>query len=190
VKDVLAEDFVLGEVYGRAGKRVVLSALAVDNINIAGGLSRFASRHIRWLQMRVVVHVLGFLADLGSNAAFFALVAAAWSGASEDWARYVGVVLYKGAIDAWLLAHIRGRGLALRHLPALALRDLLQPAMWLVALFSRTTEWRGARFRLLKGSRLEPLPRRSVLAPPPVAVSELVPSSPPTPGPQQVEHRG
>ncbi|MET0386707.1 MAG: glycosyltransferase [Polyangiales bacterium] len=185
VKDVLAEDFVLGETYGQAGKRVLLSRLAVDNINVEASVQRFAARHSRWLKMRVVLHAVGFVADLLSNASFFALLAAALSGGELHWVLgYLGVATYKGAIDARLLAHLRGHPLALRHWLCLPLRDLILPALWLHALFSRTTEWRGERFRLIHGSQIIPLP------PDATALSALHPSSGPSPARPPAEHRG
>jgi ceramide glucosyltransferase len=182
VKDVLAEDFVLGQVYLRAGKRVALSGLAVDNINTTTSLRRFADRHTRWLQMRVVVHVPGFFADLFSNAALFALMAAVCSGELRHWLMYFAVVAYKISVDAWLLTQVRGAALPLAYLPAFALRDLLQPLIWLSALVSRTTEWRGQRFKLTRGSHLIALPHEQV--------SVLDPSSSPNHAPPPVEHRG
>jgi hypothetical protein len=183
VKDVLAEDFVLGQVYLRAGKRVVLSGMAVDNINATTSLRRFADRHTRWLQMRVVVHVPGFLADLFSNAALFALLAALGSGELRHWLLYVAVAVYKASVDAWLLSQVRGHALPVQYLPCFALRDLLQPFIWLSALVSRTTEWRGQRFRLERGSQLIALPSGA-------QVSALDPSSSPNHAPPPVEHRG
>ena len=41
VKDVLAEDYVLGEIYARGDKRVLLSYLVVVNVNVAASLRRF-----------------------------------------------------------------------------------------------------------------------------------------------------
>lgn len=181
VKDVLAEDFVLGQVYLRAGKRVALSGLTVENVNLATSLWRFADRHTRWLQMRAVVHVPGFVADLFSNAALFALFAALCSGELRHWLIYGAVAAYKTLVDAWLLKRVRGAGLPVVYLPAFALRDLLQPFIWLRALFSRTTEWRGKRFKLTRGSRLIPLPQEPV--------SALGPSSSPTRAPLPGERR-
>jgi ceramide glucosyltransferase len=158
VKDVLAEDYVLGQIYASAGKRVVLSRFSVDNVNVAAPLSRFLARHARWLKMRVVVHLGGFVADLLSNAPFFAFVAWIASGFAPPLAAvYLGVVLYKIALDQRLIASLRGEPLSFAHALCMPLRDLIMPCIWLYAAFSRTTEWRGARFRLGRGSVLTPL---------------------------------
>jgi ceramide glucosyltransferase len=158
VKDVLAEDYVLGQAYLQAGKRVLLSRLVVDNVNVDATLLRFLGRHSRWLKMRVVVHVGGFAADLLSNATFFVVLAAALSGFEPE---LVGlgalVIAYKMWVDARLIKRLRGRSLAARHLLCMPLRDLLLPCVWFYAAFSRTTEWRGERFQLSRGSLLTPL---------------------------------
>jgi ceramide glucosyltransferase len=158
VKDVLAEDYVLGQIYVAAGKRVVLSRLCVDNVNVAAPLSRFLSRHARWLKMRVVVHLGGFAADLLSNATFFAFLAFVASGFAPPLAAlYAGVVVYKIALDQRLIERLRGERLSFANALCMPLRDLILPCIWLYAAFSRTTEWRGARFRLGRGSVLTPL---------------------------------
>lgn len=174
VKDVLAEDYVLGQIYAEAGKRVVLSGLCVDNVNVAAPVSRFIARHARWLKMRVVVHLGGFAADLLSNATFFAFLAWAASGFMPPLAAvYLGVVAYKVMLDQLLIEKLRGERLSFVHALCMPLRDLILPCIWLYAAFSRTTEWRGARFRLGRGSVLTRLPRRGGLA---VANGSLVAS--------------
>jgi ceramide glucosyltransferase len=171
VKDVLAEDYVLGQIYVAAGKRVVLSRSRVENINVAAPVSRFLSRHARWLKMRVVVHLGGFVADLLANATFFAFLAFVASGFQPPLAAvYLGVVAYKIALDQRLIEQLRGDRLSFAHALCMPLRDLILPCIWLYAAFSRTTEWRGARFRLGRGSVLTPISVRGTptLAPPSV----------------------
>jgi hypothetical protein len=72
-------------------------------------------------------------------------------------ALYAPIVLYKSWLDARLLTHLRGASVALRHLACLPLRDLVLPMIWVYSLCSRTTEWRGERFRLGHGSMLTPI---------------------------------
>ncbi len=165
VKDVLAEDYVLCQRYQQHGKRVVLSTTAVANVNANTSLRQVAARHARWLKMRAVVSRAGYAADLGSNP--FALALAAWLAGGFDprlLALAAGVWLYKCYWDARLLARFRGHGLGPAQLWVTPARDLLLAAIWLYALFSRSTEWRGQRLRLGPGSVLRhderPLPLR------------------------------
>lgn len=155
VKDVLAEDFVLGETYQRAGKRVVLSNVRARNINVHSSLDKFLGRHTRWLKMRAVVSVPGFIADLLANPTPFAIAATFVSG--FDARVLFGTLLliaFKTLADAWLVKRMRGHGMRATHALLSPVRDLLLAGAWFYSLFSRTTEWRGQRFRLGAGSSL------------------------------------
>jgi ceramide glucosyltransferase len=157
VKDVLAEDYLLVQIYERAGLHVVLSTTTVANVNATTTWKQLVGRHSRWLKMRAVVSAPGFAADLGSNPLPFAL--AAWLASGLDLrllAVVAGVYLYKCYWDRTLLLRFRGHGLARAQLWATPARDLLLAAIWLHALFSRSTHWRGQRLRLGKGSVLLP----------------------------------
>jgi ceramide glucosyltransferase len=155
VKDVLAEDFVMCQLYQAAGKRLVLSPEPVANVNAGTRWPQFFARHSRWMKMRVVASLPGYFADLGGNPLPFAL--AAWLASGCD-RRVLPLLLfvyaYKCAWDARLLVRLRGHGLGWTQLWATPARDLALTAVWAYALFSRTTVWRGKKLRLSSGTRL------------------------------------
>ena len=78
--DVLAEDFLLGQAFAKAGLRAMLAVTPVHNYNVNATVASFVERHTRWLKMRVVVHKPGFVIDLLSNPVGLGLVAVGLSG--------------------------------------------------------------------------------------------------------------
>ncbi|MDD9932346.1 MAG: glycosyltransferase [Myxococcales bacterium] len=154
VKDVLCEDFVLAQRYAEAGKRVVLSAHTVENVNVNTPVEAFVARHSRWLKMRAVLSLPGTLADLGANPLPFILAASILD--ARLWLLCIAVWLHKSYWDAALLRRLRGDSLGLTHLWAGPVRDVMLALICFYSLVSRSTEWRGKRFLLGPGSTLIP----------------------------------
>jgi len=155
VKDILAEDYVLGDLYARAGKKAQLSSTTAENVNVRVSVDRFMSRHARWLKMRVVIHVPAFVADLLANPVALATLATLVSGLDLRFvAANVAIAAVKMAGDGWLVRRTRGTPMRFRHLLLAPVKDVLMGAMWPYAAISRSVEWRGARLRIGKMSRL------------------------------------
>ena len=158
VKDVLAEDFVLGEAYQKAGFKVLLSTTAVHNVNVGASVDRFMSRHARWLRMRAVISMLGMVADLLANPVAMAIAALLISGLDPRFAfALAGVVVVKPFVDSVPLRRLRGVPMAARHLALSPVKDLLVAAVWPYALLSRSVEWRGVRMHIGRGSMVTPV---------------------------------
>ncbi len=155
VRDILAEDFILGQRYQRLGKTVVLSTTTVENVNHDIPVRQFLARHSRWLKMRAVIHLGGFFADLLSNPT--PLLAAAWVTSGCD--LRIGLALAvvcpaKAAIDAFYMRLARGHGMRLGHLALAPFKDGLMALVWVYSIFSRSVVWRGKKLRFGRQSRL------------------------------------
>ncbi len=64
VRNVLAEDFVIGRMYELAGFRVALSPYLVRCMNDGWTVERFLNRHLRWAQMRRRIAPAAYLGEL------------------------------------------------------------------------------------------------------------------------------
>ena len=156
-KDYLAEDFLLGEAYQAANKVVVLSPTPVWNVNVYAPAQRFFSRHSRWLKMRIVIHVGGFVGDLFGNPvslAFFGLLAGCF--APLAWKFFGAVVLVKMICDAIVMRLTRGSAMPLWLAWVAPVKDLCMGGIWFYSMFSRSVVWRGTKLRVGPRSHLRP----------------------------------
>jgi len=157
VKDSLAEDFLMGRHYVEQGKKVVLSATPIRNVNVDMPIERSLSRHARWLKMRAVIHVPAFIADFFLNPVALAILAWLSSGLDVSLGMIaLTVIAAKMVLDGLMVRLVRGVPMRMRHLLWAPAKDLLMFGVWVYAIFSRSVEWRGLRFRMGPDSLLMP----------------------------------
>lgn len=154
VKDVLAEDFIIGREMHKAGMRVVLSSYRVQNVNQHWSIRRFLNRHTRWAKLRWKIGGLRYLSELLANPVLIGSLPLLVQGPSRAAAALAaGTALVKAAVDG-IQGRLLGADMPARVYLIGPFKDLLIGALWLIPLLSSTVLWRGNRYRIIDDSRL------------------------------------
>jgi ceramide glucosyltransferase len=154
VRNLLAEDQVIGIRVRKAGYGIRLSHHVIANVNQARGFVWFLNRHSRWYKMRRQLAPAAFLAEPLANLPTVGLV---WAFSGESGIAWggllvlVGLGLTRDAVQSWWL---RGSFPRLRHLLLSPIKDLFLLPVWFDALVSRRVQWRGHRFLIGRFTRL------------------------------------
>ncbi len=162
VRNMLAEDQVIGLRVRQAGYAIRLSHHVVENVNKRRSLRWFLNRHSRWYKIRRRLALPVFMAEPAANLATIGLV---WAFSGESGLAWGGLVFLVGlgiVRDAIQSRWLRGSFPKLRHLLLSPIKDVLLFPVWLNAIVNRRVLWRGHRFLIGRMTRLRAarIPRR------------------------------
>jgi ceramide glucosyltransferase len=166
VKDVLAEDYVLGRwVVRKLRKRVVMGRAPVVNVNEARGVKEFWGRYARWSVMqRKMVGTPVYAAQVMLNPVLLGGLGLATARDGRALAAFGLVCAAKIAVDGASARLLRPGGFGLTKLLLVPVKDVIFGAAWLHGLVSDEVDWRGNRLRVLRGTRLAPANDRAEAA--------------------------
>jgi ceramide glucosyltransferase len=175
VKDVLAEDYIIGKKMQAQAKKVILSKHLIRNINEYWGVRRFLNRHTRWGKLRWKIGGVSYISELIGNPVFMSflpIVLYEPSRITMSFAMLVSSLKIIG--DMWIGKLITRQDNRIRSHEneklnsALSMnplwyffapvKDLVIGFIWFVPLISNTVEWRGNRYIIGKDSLLSPCP--------------------------------
>jgi ceramide glucosyltransferase len=158
VQDLLAEDYVLGQMVSRVlGKRVELASRPVENVVQERTVGQFTQRARRWAVLqRTLVGPWLYAAQVVRNPVLLATLALAAAPAPWTAAAWLAVAGARALLDGAAGSALRAGGFRPVQLLRVPVKDLLLGAAWAEGFFRRTVDWRGTRLRVLPGSRLAP----------------------------------
>jgi ceramide glucosyltransferase len=162
--DYLADDYQMGKRVTDLGLRVHLSSVVVDSVLGRRPFRETWARRLRWARTVRACRPVGHLGSGLTHTTALALLTALASlgcqrqGSGERWSvpALVATALVVRLAAAWRIAVVELESdSARRWFPLLFLSDLLEATLWASSLFGRTVLWRGQRYRLLEGGRIE-----------------------------------
>jgi ceramide glucosyltransferase len=158
VKDLLAEDYVIGQMVPRLlGKRVELASRPVQNVVQDRTLGQFFHRARRWAVLQhALVGPWLYAAQVIHNPVLLATLALAAEPAPWTAAAWVAVAGARALLDGAAGSALRPGGFRPAQLLRVPGKDLILGLAWIEGFFRRTVNWRGNRLRVLPGTRLAP----------------------------------
>ncbi|HCE69158.1 MAG: ceramide glucosyltransferase [Geobacteraceae bacterium GWC2_55_20] len=156
--DYLADDYQLGNKIHLSGWRIALDGCFVESMVKAENLISVLSRQLRWARTMRVSRPGGYLAS-GITLPFPAALLATLIAPSPASALSAIVLLYAvRMLVCTLFSRVFVRdGLFPRWLWLLPLRDMLAFFTWALSFLGNRVEWRGSRFVLKPGGKIEEL---------------------------------
>jgi ceramide glucosyltransferase len=157
VKDVLAEDYVMGSMVNQVlGKSVAVGHRPVQNVSERRTVADFSARYCRWgvLQRQAVGPFL-YTSQVLLNPVLVAAAAAAVERTPAAIAAFGLTCAARAALDGASARLLRAEGFGLRKLALAPVKDLVLGAAWAYGFLRRDIAWRGTRLVVQRGTRIE-----------------------------------
>lgn len=154
----LADDYQLGNMVNRAGWRIALDSCFVESVIKSENLMTVLSRQLRWARTMRVSRPGGYLAS-GVTLPFPAALLATLLAPSPASGAAAVALLYgvRLAVSTVFSRSFVRDDLLPRWLWLVPLRDMLAFFTWALSFLGNRVEWRGSRFILKPGGKIEEL---------------------------------
>ncbi len=160
VRNVLGEDYVIGELMHKQGKGVITSSHVVNAVDQYRTFKLFIKRHVRWGKLRLKLARIGYISEIISNAVFISCIALVVVGPSCRTISLAAAALVVKIVGDWLLGKRIQSAHRFFHYLLSPIKDIVIGFLWFVPFFSGTVTWRRHRNKISKGSLLIPFPNK------------------------------
>jgi len=180
VKDLLADDFHLGNRAVQRGYKIVMSSALVTIVPGERTFADFWHHQLRWARTYKTVRPVsvGTILTHGPFWALLLMLAARFSAGSIAIA--AAAVAIRLAMGTMMIRNVAKLPLSISDLGLLLVKDFCITGIWFTSLFGKTVRWGDRQLRITPDGRLEeiePGPRvRSDPAPSPQPVHGMAPS--------------
>lgn len=151
--DMLADDYVMGDLVRRAGYR---AEIVPDSVNLPDSGEIF-SQWLRWVRTYRVCRPGGWFMSILTQVTPWSVALAAASGGAALPLSIAGAGLAVRWISALTIDAVAFGGGLLRYAWLIPIRDVAAAAMWAASFLGNRVTWRGTDFRVNPDGRLEPL---------------------------------
>ena len=162
VKDVLAEDYLIGKKMHEMGKHVVLSNHIIRNVNEYWGVRKFINRHTRWGKLRWKIGGVRYFSELLGNPVFMSFLPLVLWETSVITATFAACVSSIKVLGDFYVGKKTKSGMNGFLYFLSPVKDLIIGLIWFVPIISSTVVWRGNRYIIGRDSRLSPCPESGV----------------------------
>jgi ceramide glucosyltransferase len=156
--DYCADDYVLGNLVAKSGRKVVIGDKVIDHYVVNRSFKASMLHQRRWTMSTRFSIPVGHASSVLSFAMPFGLLAAVAGGCSGHLA--LGMALLGWTVlNRIIMSVVVGWGVvrdrrALAYCWLYPLRDLMGFAFWLASYAGNTVEWRGEKYRVVTGGRI------------------------------------
>lgn len=155
VKNLLADDFYLGNLANTRGYRIKLSNSIVTLTCEEKRLSDFWHHQLRWARTYRTVRPIS-IATILMHGPFWALILLATSrGSAAAWAALVLVLAARLTMSAAIVGRVLKMPEMMSQLWLVPLKDLIMTGVWFGSLLSNKVRWAGREFKVIRGGVMQ-----------------------------------
>jgi ceramide glucosyltransferase len=154
VKDMLADDFYLGNFTNRQGYEIKLSDSIVTLTCEEKNFAEFWHHQIRWARTYRTVRPIS-IATILTHGPFWALMLLATSrGSAAAFAVLVLVVASRLTMSAAIVGRVLKMPEMLTEIWMVPIKDLIMTGVWFASLLSNKVIWAGRQFEVIRGGAM------------------------------------